>query len=106
MPNSHRPPNRPSWWPENEPWPPTRPPQWGSWRKHQRPRRFFWRFGCGLIFFLGLVFGSCTIFTWLIVTAANALNSPDNVARLPLALILVLLVFSSAGIVLIGRSLR
>jgi signal transduction histidine kinase len=106
MSTSHRPPNRPSWWPENEPWPPNRSPHWGEWRNHNRPRRFFWRFGCGFIFFLSLVFGSCTIFTWLIITAANALNSPDNVAQLPLALIIALLVFSSAGIFLIGRSLR
>jgi two-component system, OmpR family, sensor histidine kinase BaeS len=101
------PPNRPSWWPENEPWPPTRPPQWGSWRKHQRPRRFFWRFGCGLIFFLSLIFGSCTIFTWLIITTANALNTPDNLPRLPAVFMLALLMFiSSAGVFVAARSLR
>ncbi len=107
MSTSHRPPNRPSWWPENEPWPPTRPPQWGSWRKHQRPRRFFWRFGCGLIFFASLIFGSCTIFAWLIITTANALNSPDNLPRLPAVFMLALLMFgSSVGVFVIGRSLR
>jgi two-component system sensor histidine kinase BaeS len=107
MPNSRHSPHRPSWWPENEPWPPTRPPQWGSWRKHQRPRRFFWRFGCGLIFFASLIFGSCTIFTWLIVSTANALNSPDNLPRLPAVFMLAFLMFiSSAGVFVIARSLR
>ena len=52
MPNSHRPPNPPSWWPENEPWPPRGPQGWSKWRSHNRPHRFFWRFGCALIFFL------------------------------------------------------
>lgn len=99
---SHRPPNRPSWWPENEPWLPTRSPQWG-----QRPHRFFWRFGCGLLFFASLIFGSCTIFTWLIISTANALNSPDNLPRLPAIFLLALLMFlSSTGIFIIGRSLR
>jgi signal transduction histidine kinase len=107
MPISPHPPNQPSWWPENEPWPPTRSPQWGSWRKHQRPRRFFWRFGCGLIFFLSLIFGSCTIFTWLIVTTANALNTPDNLPRLPAVFLLALLMFiSAAGVFIAARSLR
>jgi two-component system OmpR family sensor kinase/two-component system sensor histidine kinase BaeS len=77
------------------------------WRGHYRPRRFFWRFGCGLIFFLSLIFGSCTIFTWLIITTANALNSPDNLPRLPAIFLLALLVFgSSVGVFVIGRSLR
>lgn len=107
MPDHHRPLNRPSWWPENEPWPPNRPPQWGAWRKHQRPKRFFWRFGCGLIFFLSLIFGSCTIFTWLIITTANALNTPDNLPRLPVVFVLALLMFiSSAGVFAVARGLR
>jgi len=107
MPSHRHSTNRPSWWPENEPWPPTRPPQWEGWRRHQRPRRFFWRFGCGLLFFLGLIFGSCTLFTWLIISTANALNTPDNLPRLPAIFILGLLMFiSSAGVFAIGRSLR
>ncbi len=107
MNNNHRPPNRPSWWPENEPWPPTRPPQWRGWRQHQRPRRFFWRFGCGLIFFLGLIFGSCTIFSWLIISTANALNTPDQLPRLPAIFLLALLMFlSSAGVFTVARGLR
>src|SRR5512135_1253878 len=102
MSTSHRSPNRPAWWPENEPWPPHRPPQWGAWRKHQRPKRFFWRFGCGLIFFLSLIFGSCTIFTWLIITTANALNAPDNLPRLPVVFMLAFLMFiSGAGVFVI-----
>jgi two-component system sensor histidine kinase BaeS len=107
MNNHPHPPNRPSWWPENEPWPPTRPPQWRGWRKHQRPRRFFWRFGCGLMFFLSLIFGSCTIFTWLIISTANALNSPDGFPRLPAIFMLALLiVMSSTGVFTVARGLR
>jgi signal transduction histidine kinase len=60
-----------------------------------------------LIFFLSLIFGSCTIFAWLIISTANALNSPDGVPRLPVIFMLALLMFiSSAGVFAIGRSLR
>jgi signal transduction histidine kinase len=107
MNNSPRPSNRPAWWPQNEPWPPHRPPQWGAWRNRQRPRRFFWRFGCGLLFFASLIFGSCTIFTWLIISTANALNTPDSLPRLPAIFLLALLMFlSSTGVFVIARSLR
>jgi len=102
-----RSPNPPAWWPENEPWPPRGPQGWRQWRTHNRPRRFFWRFGCGLIFFLSLIFGSCTIFTWLIITTANALNSPDGIPQLPIVFMLALLILmSSAGVFVIGRSLH
>jgi len=104
MSNSHPPPNRPSWWPENEPWPPTRTPQWGSWRRHQRPGRLFWRFGCGLIFFASLIFGSCTIFTWLIITTANALNSPERLPQLLIVFVLALLML--VGSFVAARTLR
>jgi signal transduction histidine kinase len=59
------------------------------------------------LFFVSLIFGSCTIFTWLIISTANALNSPDNLPRLPAIFGLALLMFlSSTGIFIIGRSLR
>jgi two-component system, OmpR family, sensor histidine kinase BaeS len=105
MPTHHRPPNPPSWWPENEPWPPSRPPQWGSWRKHQRPRRFFWRFGCGLLVLLLLVYSSCALVTWLVISTQNAINAPDAV-RLPPVIFLAVLVLGGAGIFVIGRTLR
>jgi signal transduction histidine kinase len=107
MNSHHRPPHPPSWWPENEPWPPRGPQGWNQWRSHNRPRRFFWRFGCGLIFFASLIFGSCTLFTWLIISTANALNSADGVPRLPAIFMLALLILmSSTGVFVIGRSLR
>ena len=107
MNNHRRPSSPPSWWPENEPWPPRGPDGWRTWRSHNRPHRFFWRFGCGLIFFLSLIFGSCTLFTWLIISTANALNSPEGVPRLPVVFMLALLIImSSAGVFAIARSLR
>jgi two-component system, OmpR family, sensor histidine kinase BaeS len=97
--------NRPSWWPENEPWPPARPPQWGNWRRHQRPRRFFWRFGCGLLVLLLLVYSSCALVTWLVISTQNAINSPDAV-RLPPIIFLAVLALGGAGIFIIGRTLH
>jgi two-component system sensor histidine kinase BaeS len=104
MPNSNRPPNPPSWWPENEPWPPTRSPQWGNWRRHQRPRRFFWSFGCGLLVLL-LVYSSCALVTWLVISTQNAINSPDAV-RLPPVILFAVFALGGAGIFVIGNTLR
>jgi two-component system, OmpR family, sensor histidine kinase BaeS len=98
--------NRPAWWPENEPWPPTRPPHWGDWRnRNRRPGRFFWRFGCGLLVLLLLVYSSCALVTWLVISTQNAINSPDAV-RLPPVIFLAVLALGGAGIFIIGRTLR
>src|SRR5512144_59338 len=106
MHNPHHPPNRPPWWPENEPWPPNRPLHWGDWRDRNRPRRFFWRFGCALVLFLLLVYGSCTLVMWLVVNTLNAINSPGSGSPLPLAFVLALLVLGGAAMFFTGRMLR
>src|SRR5512139_1024275 len=66
MPPPHRPPHRPAWWPENDPWPPNRPLHWHEWRFRHRPGRFFWRFGCALIVLLLLAVLGCGTLVWLI----------------------------------------
>jgi two-component system, OmpR family, sensor histidine kinase BaeS len=106
MPNSPLPPNRPAWWPENEPWPPTRPPQWGNWRRRNRPRHFSWRFGCVLVIFLLLVYGSCTLFAWLVVSTLNAINTPGSGSPLPFVFVLALLMLGGTAMFFIGRMLR
>jgi signal transduction histidine kinase len=106
MSTSHHPPNRPPWWPENEPWPPTRPPQWGRWRKHQRPGHFFWRFGCVLVLFLLLVYGSCTLLAWLVASTLNAINSPGTGSPLPFAFTFALLMLGGTAMFFFGRMLR
>src|SRR5512135_1039046 len=107
MSTSHRPPNRPSWWPENEPWPPTRSPRWGDWRRNrQRPRHFFWRFGCALVLFLLLVYGSCTLFAWLVMSTLNAINSPGSSSPLPFVFLFALLMLGGAALFFTARMLR
>src|SRR5512143_4249447 len=66
MSSRHRAPHRPPWWPENEPWPPNRPPHWGNWRNRNRPGRFFWRVGCALIVLLMFVLLGCGTLVWLL----------------------------------------
>ena len=106
MTTAHRPPpNRPSWWPENEPWPPVRPPQWGGWRKHKRHKHFFWRMGCGLVVLLLLAYSGCAVMTWLVVTTLNAVNSHEAV-RLPPLIMPAVLVLGGAGIFIMVRALR
>jgi signal transduction histidine kinase len=106
MPNRHMPSNRPPWWPENEPWPPTRPPHWGDWRNRNRPRRFFWRFGCALVFFLLLAYGSCTLVTWLVVSTLNAINSPGSSSLLPFVFVLALLILGGTALFFMAHLLR
>lgn len=65
---------RPPWWPEDEPWPPTGPPDARLWRRTRG--RFFLRFGILLLLLFLLVFGGCTILFWLAVTSFGALEMP------------------------------
>jgi two-component system sensor histidine kinase BaeS len=106
MPTSHRSPHRPPWWPENEPWPPDRPLHWRDWRDRNRPRRFFWRFGCVLVLFLLLIYGSCTLVAWLVVSTLNAINSPGSGSLLPFAFAFALLMLGGTALFFMGRMLR
>ncbi len=105
MSTAEHPPHRPPWWPENEPWPPTRPAHWSDWRS-RRPRHFFWRFGCVLVLFLLLIYGSCTLLAWLIMNTLNAINSPGSASPWPFAFMLALLLLGGAAMFFIGRMLR
>ena len=98
--------NRPAWWPENEPWPPTRRPEWQGWRKHQRSRHFFWRFGGVLLLFLLLIYGSCTLLAWLVANTLNAINSPGSASPRPFIFMLALLLLGGVAMLFIGRTLR
>ena len=60
-----------------------------------------------LTLFLGLIFSGCTVFTLLIITAANALQTPDTFPWIRAIFTLVLLmVISSVGIFAFARGLR
>jgi two-component system sensor histidine kinase BaeS len=73
-PHWHR--HRPSWWPENEAWPPRRPPYLRN-RQHIR-KQFFWRIGCGL--FLLMVFALLTVMAlaWLASAVGRLIPLPPN----------------------------
>jgi hypothetical protein len=61
--------------------------------------------GCGLVVLLALAYSGCALITWLVISAQNAINSPDAV-RLPPIIILAGLVLGGASIFVIGRTLR
>ena len=65
--------HRPPWWPEDEPWPPQRPPSWQRMRKARG--RFFQRMGCVFGVVLLLFFGYLTALFW---AAANLLGMVHN----------------------------
>ena len=115
---SHR---RPSWWPEDKPWPPTemrfsrRQPRWWPadepwppvdserarvWR--QMRGRFFWRIG-GLFALLIVFVWSCiALSVWVMVSALGGSGIPvrDLIGvPVPLGIIFV-------GLILVARSLR
>ncbi len=102
MHNRSTPPHRPSWWPENEPWPPARRRHWGD----RRPRHFFWRFGCALVLFLLLVYGGCTLFAWLVMSTLNAFNSPGSSSPLPFVFLFALLMLGGTTLFFTARILR
>jgi signal transduction histidine kinase len=97
MSSHHRPPNRPSWWPENEPWPPQRSHRW-----HGSRRRFFWRLGCGLLFALMFLFFGCSALYWLVA----GLLQPGGQNELWRALSIFVIVIVALGFLFGGRSLR
>jgi len=86
------PPNRPSWWPEGEPWPPMRRGGGGDWRRH--------RGGCLLRALLALfvvwLLGSaaCAATTWLVGTLTGQNPGPASwiIPLLAAALALIVLV--------------
>lgn len=102
MATRHMPPNRPPWWPENEPWPPNRPLHWRDWRDRKRPGRLFWRFGCALIALLLLAMLGCGTLVWLISGGPFPAGDRD-VWR---GISLVILIGGAFGMGMMGRSLR
>src|SRR5512141_44262 len=85
--------HRPSWWPDNEPWPPIDRSQ--MWRR--MPRRFVLRIG-GLIFLaLLLLCGLGTFILWLIGGFVNAVNAPLNAPLGTLVVIVILIILLNVG---------
>ncbi len=96
----HLPTNPPPWWPENEPWPPSRPPHWRSWPG--RPRRFFWRVGCAVGVLLLLALIGCGSLIWFILGGPSPAGERD-VWR---SLSLIVIVAGVIGFLWVGRTLR
>ena len=90
---------RPDWWPENQPWPPTRLP----WRG--RPRRFIRRIGCMLALVNLLVL---FIFSIIVVLVANGLGyihlPPTFGWFIPVGILLF--IFGIGSLVLAARTLQ
>lgn len=68
------PPTRPPWWPEDESWPPTGPPNVRVWRRMRG--RLFLRLAIILILLFFVIFGACTILFWLAVTSLGLIQDP------------------------------
>src|SRR5574341_54541 len=104
MNHRHLPRQRPPWWPQDEPWPPTAPPNFAAWRKMRG--RFFWRIGglIALLFFLA--FGICTLFFWFVVSLLGAIDLPRGTSDLARTFGILLLVVIVASLLFGGRTLR
>ena len=95
----HRPRRRPSWWPEDEAWPPADASHLRAWREMRG--RFFWRIGALFGLFLALVFGGCALFLWWVASAAGATQVPHEPIGFVAPLVLIFV-----GLFLLARSLR
>jgi len=99
MPN-HTPRHRPSWWPENEPWPPTHRP----WRTGRN--RFFQRIGCllGVIGLLSLI--GCGALFSLIFKSPDLLHFSDGSNPIVRTIGGLITVLAIGSMFLAGRALR
>ncbi len=88
---------RPSWWPENEQWPPTEPRQ--MWR--MMPRRFFFRIGGLILFALALLCGLASFVWWLIGGFVGTVIVPNAAPLGTLAIIFGIVILFN-----ISRALR
>jgi two-component system sensor histidine kinase BaeS len=68
--------HRPRWWPEDEPWPPTGPPNAYVWRRMRG--RLFWRVGMLFLFLFFLTIGGFTLLFWLIASSLGVLEVPTG----------------------------
>ncbi|MCB0213049.1 MAG: HAMP domain-containing histidine kinase [Anaerolineae bacterium] len=65
--------HRPPWWPQDEPWPPQRPPGL------ELRRRFFWRFITFFAVLAMLVTGLCSLAFWLAFISWDRLGVPQEI---------------------------
>ena len=89
----------PPWWPENEPWPPTRRPTAEQSRK--MVRYFVWRIGSLVAIFFVLAVGACTLLLWLALGLPAAADAPRGLGIVALALFLIFV-----GFLFAARALR
>ena len=96
----HFPRHRPSWWPQDEVWPPQGPPSRAHWPRMRR--FFFWRIA-GLFFGLVMLLASlCSLVVWLALVNWDRLGTPLGI--LPF-IILAGIGLGLVGLLLLGRSL-
>lgn len=104
MTRRHFPGRSPPWWPEGEPWPPTGPPNFQSWRKMRG--RFFWRIGGFIALLFFFAFGTCTLFFSIVLSLLGAMNLPPGTLDFARTFGLVFLAVVAASLVFTGRTLR
>ncbi len=102
MPPSHRPSHPPSWWPENEPWPPNGPPHWRNWPARNRPGHFFWRFGCAVVVLMLLALLGCGTLVWLL-SGGPAPSGERDIWR---GISFVVIILGALALWVVGRTLR
>src|SRR2546423_7495290 len=87
---------QPPWWPQGEPWPPTRPP----WARIGR--RFMWRFAGFIAAAFLLLAVALTIGALLVGTAVGLLHAPHPVRFVAIAALILFVILVIRG----GRRLR
>ena len=82
------PPHKPSWWPEDEPWPPKRSPSAEQWKDMRK--RFRRRIGCGFM----IIFFSIVIFASSLIDSILRHRLPEHMQGLMTNVPIVVRVFS------------
>ena len=96
----HFPRHRPSWWPEDEAWPPVDSERVHAWREMRR--HFLWRIGGLFIAFFAFIAVLIGLLIWLAASVLGILAAPVRGQ----AGIVIPIVIIFAGLFLLGRALQ
>ena len=90
----------PRWWPSDEPWPPSGPPNMRAW--HKMRGRFFWRIGALLAVLSIFACGGFATLFWLL----GAIDAPHVIPYAERPFRIIPFVFIFVGLILAARALR
>jgi signal transduction histidine kinase len=104
MPPPFAPRRRPSWWPENEAWPPQHVP--GRWAGRRMRGGFLWRIGCAFFFMLAFVVTGFIAAYWLFARILGLLQLDPQIVQAARWGMIALIAAAAVMVLVVGYNLR